>query len=112
MNMSTDETLGQATKEYSQAKIALAHSEQTLASVAEDYQNAATVLRSYTGKSFVSAEQVIQKLNPFRKNGIDLTLPQIDGDRLMELLRNHEQMVRQVAESHVKLANLGVGNVS
>jgi len=30
----------------------------------------------------------------------------------MELLRNHEQMVRQVAESHVKLANLGVGNVS
>ena len=110
--MSSDEIAGQAVKRYSDAKKALAHSDSTLTSAAEHYQLAAHVLLAHAGDSFGSAEQVILEMNPVRKNGVDLTLPLVDGDDLMSLLQQHEQIRKRVADAYTKLNDLGFGNVS
>jgi hypothetical protein len=103
---------GMAAREYSEAKVALGQSEHNLASIASAYENAARVLRAHSGEEFTSADKIIEKLGPMKISGLPLTVPLIGGERLVELLREHEDKKKSVSSLLVTLKQLGLANLS
>ncbi len=104
--------LGKVIREYSEAKVALGQSEHNLESIARDYEEAAQVLRAHAGEGFTSANKIIEKLGPVRISGFPVTLRLVGGDRLVELLREHEDKKKTLTSLMVTLKQLGLANLS
>jgi hypothetical protein len=103
---------GKVVREYSEAKVALGQSEHNLASIANDYDKAARVLRARSGDDFTSADRIIEELGPVRISGVPLTVAIVGGDGLVQLLREHEDKKKNVLKLTATLKNLGLGNLS
>jgi hypothetical protein len=103
---------GTVVREYSEAKAALGQSEYNLASIASDYEKAARVLRAHSGAEFTSADQIIEKLGPVKISGLPVTVLVVGGDRLVQLLREHEDKKKNVTNLLATLNKLGLGNLS
>jgi hypothetical protein len=103
---------GKVAREYSEAKAALGQSEHNLASIASDYEKTAQVLRSYSGEQFTSANQIIEKLGSIKISGLPVTVGVVGGDRLVQLLREHEDKKRTLSSLLETLKQLGLANLS
>jgi hypothetical protein len=111
--MSNDEmTLqaGKSLREYSDAKTALAHSEELLSSIAGNHERVAQTLRAYSGENFTSADKIIVAMGAI-DYGAKRKLLLEDGDRLEHLLREHESARSRVKTSLSALRGFGFGNV-
>ncbi len=102
--------VGKALREYSEAKAALAHSDELLVSVADQHEKVASVLRSSAGKNFTSPDRMIMAMGA-QDLGTRIRLYLEDGERLTTILGEHEAARKRVASALSSLRAFGFGNV-
>lgn len=90
--------IGAAVRAYSQAKTELAHSEESLRSMAENYRKTASALDVHKGEKFATSQAVLSEAG----------YPILNSEQLAGLLHGHEIKKKNVSDTLARIRGFGM----
>ncbi len=103
--------VGKALREYSNAKAALAHSEELLTFIAAAHRRVSETLQRSTGSNFSSPANILDLMGAVEVGGSGKKLYLEDGERLRTILEEHEKAAIRVVAALSNLRAFGFGNI-